>query len=315
MNETTTTTAVPPTESERRLLRPADDRVVAGVCAGLARYFGLDPLVYRIAFAALVLLGGSGLFLYGAAWLVIPDEGRGESLVEEAIRRHRDRPWLVAGVGLVAFGVLFGLTESHLWPDAGGLWIAALAIGLGIVWWQLRDRPRTDAAGAERRRSRRSGRPAPSRPPARPAAGGRRRAVRAEAASDPDLPAHDRRLLAAAGRARHPRAHGRRRRRLGSRAGGGRRPRRRRRRRRLVLRRHRRARRDRDAARRCHGAGRRSGHPAARADRRSQLPARRGDRARAVLRARDRRRCRSISATCSCRRARPASRRPSASAS
>jgi phage shock protein PspC (stress-responsive transcriptional regulator) len=144
----TTTTAVPPTESERRLLRPADDRVVAGVCAGLARYFGLDPLVYRIAFAALVLLGGSGLLLYGAAWLVIPDERSGESLVEEAIRRHRDRPWLVVGAGLVGFGLLFGLAESDVWPDPGNLWVAALVLGLGVVWWQLRDRPRSAAPAA-----------------------------------------------------------------------------------------------------------------------------------------------------------------------
>jgi phage shock protein PspC (stress-responsive transcriptional regulator) len=147
MSETTTTT-ITPTESERRLIRPTDDRVVAGVCAGLARYFGLDPLVYRIAFGALVLLGGSGLLLYGAAWLVIPDERRGESLVEEAIRRHRDRPWLVVGAGLVGFGLLFGLAESHLWPDPGNLWVAALVLGLGVVWWQLRDRPRSAAPAA-----------------------------------------------------------------------------------------------------------------------------------------------------------------------
>jgi hypothetical protein len=55
MSETATDSATP-TESDRRLIRPADDSVVAGVCSGLARYFGLDPLVYRVAFAALVLL-------------------------------------------------------------------------------------------------------------------------------------------------------------------------------------------------------------------------------------------------------------------
>ena len=141
----TTITGSPAGESERRLLRPTDDRVVAGVCAGLARYFGLDPLVYRIAFAALVLLGGSGLLLYAAAWLVIPDERRGASLFEQAVRHRRDRPWLVIGVGLVGFGLLFGLTETRMWPEPAGFWLAALAVGLGIVWWQVRDRPRDDS--------------------------------------------------------------------------------------------------------------------------------------------------------------------------
>jgi len=142
----TATDGTAPTESERRLVRPADDRVVAGVCSGLARYFGLDPLVYRVAFAALVLLGGSGLLLYAAAWLVIPDERRGDSLVDQAIRDHRNRPWLVVGVGLAAFGILLGLAESRLWPDPGGLWLAALAAGLAVVMWQVRDRPPAGAA-------------------------------------------------------------------------------------------------------------------------------------------------------------------------
>ena len=95
MNDTTTipTPGAAPADADRKLLRPAEGRVVAGVAAGLARYFGISPVVYRVAFAALVLLGGSGLILYAAAWLVIPDERRGESVVEEAIHHHRDRPW------------------------------------------------------------------------------------------------------------------------------------------------------------------------------------------------------------------------------
>lgn len=137
MSETTTATEVP--ESERRLVRPADDRVIAGVSSGLARYFDMNPLIYRVAFAALILFGGAGLVLYAAAWLVIPDERREESLVGEAIRDHRSRPWLVIGVGLVSLGLLLGIAESGFWPDAGDVWLAALAVGLAIVWWQVRE--------------------------------------------------------------------------------------------------------------------------------------------------------------------------------
>src|SRR5262249_61791017 len=96
MSDTTTMTpdAAEPTDSERKLIRPTEGRVLAGVAAGLARYFGISPIVYRVAFAALVLLGGAGLILYAAAWLVIPDERRGESVFEEAVHDHRNRPGL-----------------------------------------------------------------------------------------------------------------------------------------------------------------------------------------------------------------------------
>ena len=58
----------------RRLVRPTEGRWLGGVAAGLGRYFDVNPLVYRIAFAALALVGGTGILLYLAAWLVIPGE-------------------------------------------------------------------------------------------------------------------------------------------------------------------------------------------------------------------------------------------------
>src|SRR5690349_20671539 len=97
----TSPTLDPDADVDRKLIRPTEGRVVAGVAAGLSSYFGISPVVYRVAFAALVLLGGSGLILYAAAWLIIPDERRGVSVVEEAISKRRRRPVLAIGVILV----------------------------------------------------------------------------------------------------------------------------------------------------------------------------------------------------------------------
>jgi phage shock protein PspC (stress-responsive transcriptional regulator)/predicted membrane protein len=149
MNETTSPDpglAAAAVEADRRLIRPTEGRVVAGVAAGLARYFGISPVVYRVAFAALVLLGGSGLILYAAAWLVIPDERRDASVIEEAIRERRRRPVLALGVVLVGLGLIFGIAGNRFWANPGHGWLPVLAIGLAIVWWQLQEKERPPAA-------------------------------------------------------------------------------------------------------------------------------------------------------------------------
>jgi phage shock protein C len=47
---------------------------VAGVCGGLAQYFNLDATLIRILFVVLAVLGGSGLVLYVAMWIIVPSE-------------------------------------------------------------------------------------------------------------------------------------------------------------------------------------------------------------------------------------------------
>lgn len=71
--------ALPP----RRLVRISRGRMLAGVASGLAGYLGVEVLVVRIIFAALVLAGGSGLPIYLACWLLIPDEGTDQSIATE----------------------------------------------------------------------------------------------------------------------------------------------------------------------------------------------------------------------------------------
>lgn len=65
--------------TEKRLVRPRDDRVVAGVCSGIARYFEIDPVWIRLAWAVLTVVGFlfTGIVVYLLAWLIIPEEEGG----------------------------------------------------------------------------------------------------------------------------------------------------------------------------------------------------------------------------------------------
>ena len=68
------------------LFRPVQDRMVAGVAAGVARYLVVDVTVVRIILAVLTVVGGAGVPLYLAGWLLIPDEGATQSIASELIQ-------------------------------------------------------------------------------------------------------------------------------------------------------------------------------------------------------------------------------------
>jgi phage shock protein C len=75
--ETTSTEVAP-----RPLQRLREGRMVAGVAAGAAEYLDVDVVIVRIVFAALTLMGGLGIPLYLAAWLLVPEEGADETIAE-----------------------------------------------------------------------------------------------------------------------------------------------------------------------------------------------------------------------------------------
>ena len=88
------------TESERnthtapgRILirRSYEDRMLGGVSGGLARYFGVDTMIVRIAFVVLTLFGGAGIPLYLAGVLLIPDEGSDQSIAGSLIESLQSR--------------------------------------------------------------------------------------------------------------------------------------------------------------------------------------------------------------------------------
>ena len=61
-------------DPSRKLYRSTTNRQLAGVCGGLAQYFNLDATLVRVLFVLLAVLGGSGLVLYVAMWIIVPKE-------------------------------------------------------------------------------------------------------------------------------------------------------------------------------------------------------------------------------------------------
>jgi phage shock protein C len=64
-------------EATRKLYRSRTDRKLGGVCGGLAEYFNLDPTLLRVLFVVLAVLGGSGLIIYLAMWILVPNQPQG----------------------------------------------------------------------------------------------------------------------------------------------------------------------------------------------------------------------------------------------
>jgi predicted membrane protein len=66
----------------------------------------------------------------------MPDDGVEDSIAADAIKNHREQPWLLVGVGLLGFAALVALSSAHIWPGPGNLWVAAALAGAALVWWQ-----------------------------------------------------------------------------------------------------------------------------------------------------------------------------------
>jgi phage shock protein PspC (stress-responsive transcriptional regulator) len=75
----------------KRLLRIRQGRIVAGVCAGLGAYFGVDVNLVRLAFGVLTVFYGLGILLYLIAWLILPEEGEDGSIVESFVSKRTSR--------------------------------------------------------------------------------------------------------------------------------------------------------------------------------------------------------------------------------
>jgi phage shock protein PspC (stress-responsive transcriptional regulator) len=110
--------------------RRTDDRKIAGVAAAIARRYGIDPVLVRVAFVvATICSGGAGVLLYLLGWLLLPAQGDQSSGAESVIGRGRSSMSAVLTIVLVL--LLIPVTAAVLGGHGSG--IIGLAVGLGAL--------------------------------------------------------------------------------------------------------------------------------------------------------------------------------------
>jgi phage shock protein C len=137
-----------------KLARSGTDRMVSGVCGGLAAYLGIEAVWVRLFFVLTVMANGFGLLVYLILWIIMPEAGHEdattsqtiESNIEEvagkaeefaqsvgsAVRGGPNRQaGIVVGAALIVLGVVFLLDTLHIfaWLDFHQLWPLILIIG------------------------------------------------------------------------------------------------------------------------------------------------------------------------------------------
>lgn len=146
--------------SPPRLRRPQQGRVLAGVCAGLARHLDVSVSAVRVTFVLLGLLGGMGVLLYAGLWIIspvgVPDPPRAPGIEAASRRGLRTEttadgrpgptPGLLAALALLGIGAVM-LLDRLVSTPGGAVWpLAVVAVGAAIVWRQAETREQSRAA-------------------------------------------------------------------------------------------------------------------------------------------------------------------------
>lgn len=150
-----------------KLYRSRSNAMVGGVASGLSEFFGLDATVIRLVWLFTILLGGTGLFLYLIAWIIIPPAPEGDpttafeksehirqqvidtakdfeaqwkgehhSSTPEEIEQRESRRRQALGWILIAIGVLLLARNLFSWLAIGHLWPIIIIIAGAVIIMQ-----------------------------------------------------------------------------------------------------------------------------------------------------------------------------------
>ena len=128
----------------RRLYRSREDRWIAGVCGGLGRFFGVDPMPIRIAFIILSLWQGIGVLVYLIMILIVPDEPTGQVVTdphipqEHGVEDPQAQRVRILGVILVLGGIYLLIRTLGFLPVNAERLTALVLIAAGFIILLLR---------------------------------------------------------------------------------------------------------------------------------------------------------------------------------
>jgi len=130
----------------KRLYKSRDDRVIAGVCGGVGEYFNIDPVLIRILWVVLAILGGSGILAYLVGMIIIPEPPEGASHREPEPRAsveksRRSTSQTVWGVVLIIIGFIVLMDQYHVfrffspdfWRISWGIIFPVFLIIIGAI--------------------------------------------------------------------------------------------------------------------------------------------------------------------------------------
>ncbi|HPS41826.1 MAG TPA: PspC domain-containing protein [Anaerolineaceae bacterium] len=150
---------------ENKLYRSTTDKMLAGVCGGLARYLSIEVVLVRLFFVVFTLLGGVGPLIYLVLWLILPEEpgsvhyypesqpggeGKFKAKVEQmgdefvnAVRQPNQKSIRYIGITLVLIGLYFFVKQLNLpwlsWLNNNVLWaVMILLAGVALLVWGIR---------------------------------------------------------------------------------------------------------------------------------------------------------------------------------
>lgn len=116
--------------------RCRDDRMIAGVCTGAARHLNIDPVVVRVVLVTLTFFGLAGPVLYGAAWLLVPEDDEEQSVAGKTFHLGENEEQIRV-VGLIIAAIIAIVSASDL--IGGGAFDTPFPyIGLAVLfclWW------------------------------------------------------------------------------------------------------------------------------------------------------------------------------------
>src|SRR3954454_18835076 len=123
------TPQTPSDQEPRRLKRSGSDAVIGGVASGLGRYFGIDPILFRIGFVVLAFVGAAGFLAYLALLAFVPSAGE-ERQGGTAGKAAAIAGTVVLGIALVTF------LSPPLFFFGPGLLVVALVGLAGVLLWR-----------------------------------------------------------------------------------------------------------------------------------------------------------------------------------